>query len=76
MTFIKTDIFDDGKEPVTCARSFERKEFCPQLLSSHFGMKFSCRLFTTFDRNDDLSRGPEGFLIPCKQCLEQRTREE
>lgn len=71
---IEIEIFDDGQEPVTCARDFRNKLFCQFLCTSKFGSKFHCKLFGESDGSDRIFNyhSDEGYLKPHEKCLEMR----
>jgi len=46
---IEVEIFDDGLEPVTCARNIPKLQFCQFLLSKRFGTVWYCKLFNSWD---------------------------
>jgi superfamily I DNA and RNA helicase len=72
---ILVEIYDDGKDPITCARDWSKKSVCQFLRTGGFRTKgTSCDLFhKDLKRRDCSVLGKEsGFLMPCKECLAAR----
>lgn len=83
MTTVEAEIFDDGQEPVTCARDFSDGRCCPQLMVTRFGTVYQCRLFSdTLGYNRGAHEGElqftdgkeYGFIMPHPECLRRRKK--
>lgn len=71
---IEVEIFDDGREPVTCCRNMAGGLFCQFLRVGRFGTTYSCKLFQEVGKEKLYPYGGDvyGFLEPCQACLDAR----